>query len=217
MSSGDFRDKSTIQSSQTLPLSAEVLNPSPPRLPPNGRSDGKERRTPSVTPRKFRKFFTPRTLPAASNRLPLHEISAPVLNTQSNQSSPLRPFQNLHGQEDSPSGFTRELKRRKLIHTPESSPEHKVHVFAGAVDENVKLATEPQSSPCERAAASANYCEDQAESCPLPNSRSVKQRIVPFVKRGLGAQLLTRSSSSRHQYHEYPTDGLYLTLGPLWT
>ncbi|RFU34939.1 hypothetical protein B7463_g1426, partial [Scytalidium lignicola] len=107
---------------------------SEPQLPPssqpsassplsNGRSGRKERRNPSITPRKFNKFFTPRTTRVSSGRHALYDITPPANNRSGIQSSPLRPFRAINGQENSPTGFTRELKRRKLLHTTEPSPD----------------------------------------------------------------------------------------------
>ncbi|CAK7211124.1 hypothetical protein SBRCBS47491_001012 [Sporothrix bragantina] len=94
---------------------------------------GKERRQPSITPRKFRRFFTPRTRvsanPSAARRA-LRDLTARALNRSQTpassplhfNSSPLVADDNSHGGDDVlPS--SRIVKRRKTgHHTPETSP-----------------------------------------------------------------------------------------------
>jgi hypothetical protein len=85
----------------------------------------KEKRQPSITPRKFNRFFTPRShghFPIKLPRGALEDITAPANNRNSTQSSPLRQFTHENGAENSPTTFTREMKRRKLLHTPSPSP-----------------------------------------------------------------------------------------------
>lgn len=86
------------------------------------RLDGrKEKRQPSITPRKFNRFFTPRSRGSLTIKLPrgaLEDITLPANNRNGTQSSPIRPFNNGNGVENSPTTFTREMKRRKLLHTP---------------------------------------------------------------------------------------------------
>ena len=86
----------------------------------------KEKRQPSITPRKFNRFFTPRShgsLPIKLPRGALEDITSPANNRNGTQSSPIRPFSNGNGVENSPTTFTREMKRRKLLHTPSPSPD----------------------------------------------------------------------------------------------
>lgn len=97
-------------------------------LSPPRRSTAKERRNPSITPRKFKRFFTPRPRVSAHispARKALRELAAPHANTLRYQtptpSSPLRA----PGEEDSvadENGTLPSNKRRKFQHTPDSSP-----------------------------------------------------------------------------------------------
>ena len=193
-----------------LPPRNDILSSSPPRpstYKPNGR---KERRDPSVTPRKFRRFFTPRTtgnIHISSARQALHEITGnPTLNHHITQSSPLRPFRNLGTLESSPVQIQRQYKRRKLFHTPEPSPEHgpKEHGFLGVYegnnDENVP------SSPCQRAVLDMEHIEEEAEPEEVP--REPLKRIKKLSDRGISGQMLnmriSSSSRSRRQHYEYP-------------
>jgi hypothetical protein len=197
------------------------MNSSPPRPSTYTTSGRKERRDPSVTPRKFRRFFTPRSHGNfnSSSRQALYDITAPALNRNAAQSSPLRPFRGLNGPDSSPVGFSRELKRRKLIHTPEASPEHNSkarttrggHGGPSRIDNLV-------SSPCERAAPDMDYINEEEEETdveePDPPKQVVK-RVVRLSERGLAGQMLNMSlgvsySSSRRQHYEYPTNGMLL-------
>src|SRR5438105_2486454 len=90
---------------------------SPPRAPP---SRGKERRNPSITPRKFQRFFTPRSRvssnPSAARRA-LRDLAGPALNRCQTPSSPLKPIS-----EDNVAGelpVHRSAKRQKIQHTPD--------------------------------------------------------------------------------------------------
>lgn len=117
-----------------IPSSPQEIPSSPPQIrsdaarfrspqPPSTR----ERRNPSVTPRKFRKFFTPRSYgPAtrASTRNALHDIT--TNNVHQSQSSPIRAPRSLNELSNEPPSsppVPRDLKRRKLFHTtPSTSP-----------------------------------------------------------------------------------------------
>ena len=205
MSSPSFTDNSGPQSSQETPVPSQSLNLSPRRSSRNSRNERKEQRPPSITPRKFRRFFTPRSLDPIREPFPRHalnQITAPNFNRNA-QSSPLRPFRAVGGQENSLTGFTN-LKRRKLMHTPEASPE-KEHGLV--LDEDAKEVG-LQSSPCERATIGDANQDEERYGRPTP--KIAKPRIVPFSNRGIGAQLLemsSRTSASNRQYLEYPACG----------
>lgn len=90
-------------------------------MAPQGESS-KEKRLTSITPRKFTRFFTPRShgpSAAGSSRRILFDLTAPANNRRGIQSSPIRPLNTTADQENSPISFTRDMKRRKLLHTPE--------------------------------------------------------------------------------------------------
>jgi hypothetical protein len=134
------------------PISSQNLNSSPPRAT---RSRRKEERAPSVTPRRFRKFFTPRSHGYQDTVLlvKLYTKSLHPLNRNVTQSSPLRPFKSVNSKEDSPTSFIRGSKRQKTTHTPETSPRksfrQKTYSFPEAdEDEHDEHLL---SSPCERA------------------------------------------------------------------
>lgn len=211
--------KSTVDpgppSSHEAPLSSQHLNVSPPRASSNGR---KEQRPPSVTPRKFKRFFTPRShgYRHSSARRALHEITAPILNRNVTQSSPLRPFKSVvskdNSKEESPTSFIRGSKRQKTTHTPETSPRKRSRRY-GYRSPNVHEGEGDVllSSPCERAAPDTSYIDQESVEEDQPSPVEPMKRIVSRVDRGLGGQLLDLSIGSsigrRRQHHVYPVNG----------
>lgn len=202
-------------SSQDLASSDPHSSLSPQRAPPNIAHNGrKERRNPSITPRKFSRFFTPRS--QASNcpspsRQALYDITAPSNNHRGVLSSPIR-FSSRAEKDDNPSTFpTRDHKKRKLIHTPEDTPNH-IYAESNGHEELEALRDEDadedlqniQSSPCERAAHVDQIEEEKEHLEPL-------QRIIPLDQRGLGGKLLQSMSGlptrSRRQHYAYPVNG----------
>ena len=211
-------------------MSDTMSTGSPPR-PSNGR---KERRNPSVTPRKFNRFFTPRShgyQQTTASRHALNDITAPANNRGVAQSSPLRPKTPDSQENQNPMLFARDLKRRKLVHTPEGSPERsflskRKGVVAGNGGKARANSHNIQSSPCERVGRSTPYTgevdeleeleeaeagvyEDDEDEEQLLPPKPVK-RIVPLSDRGLGGRLLQLSlGNSIRQHHEYPVNGAY--------
>jgi hypothetical protein len=214
MPSSELADDAGSQDIQVAPLSSQNPNYSPPRAT---RSSRKEQRPPSVTPRKFRKFFTPRShgYQDSSSRQALQELTAPLLNRNVTQSSPLRPFKSVNSKEDSPTSFIRGSKRQKTTHTPETSPRkslrQKTYSFPeaneGEHDEHLL------SSPCERAVPDASEIErEPVEEHQYQEPKEPTKRIVSRVNKSLGGQLLDLSIRSslgrRSQNHIYPVNGL---------
>ncbi|KAJ2896698.1 uncharacterized protein MKZ38_005298 [Zalerion maritima] len=94
---------------------------SPPAQPPKS---GHARGAPSITPRRFRRFFTPRTRlssRSSASRRALHDLAGPALNRFQTPSSPLKP---LHESNVDSGRFTaprRAAKRRRIADTPPAS------------------------------------------------------------------------------------------------
>ncbi|TVY53898.1 Cell division cycle protein cdt2 [Lachnellula cervina] len=199
--------------------------------PPRQANGQKERRNPSVTPRKFNRFFTPRShgyRQSTASRRALNDITAPANNHNIVQSSPLRPKSSLDHQENqNPTLFGRDLKRRKLVHTPEGSPERtflskKKGVIAGNGGKARGNSQNIQSSPCERVGRSTPYAEDRDELEELEEVEAEVydsedeesflppkpvERIAPLSDRGLAGRLLQLSlGNSIRQHHEYPVN-----------
>ncbi len=195
-------------SSPPCPHPTQSRNLSPPRQASAGT---KERRNPSVTPRKFRRFFTPRSHGAIiSARQALQEITQPNLKRNGVQSSPLPPFQGIGGL-DSSGMFTRDIKRRKMLHTPEPTPEHARGGSNEQVHNSIQQGAYIPSSPCERA---LHFIDEEDELLPTTPTWGPPERIVPFADRGLAGQLLNLSiqgsSGTGRQHHVYPVEGLLL-------
>ena len=212
MSSFKSAENKEPSSSQDIPSSDAQSSLSPQRPPPSTRENGrKERRNPSITPRKFGRFFTPRSQASkhpSPGRQALNDIATPP-NNRRGLSSPIR-FTIRGEKDENPSTIpTRNSKKRKLTHTPEATPDHiyaesKEHEeFETLRDENAHHDLQNiQSSPCERA---ANVGQDQDEHGEL------LQRIIPIDQRGIGGRLLQSMSGlptrSRRQRYAYPVNG----------
>jgi hypothetical protein len=182
------------------------------------RSDGKkEKRQPSITPRKFNRFFTPRThgrLTTNSSRAALEDITGPANNRNGTQSSPIRPFNNGIGAENSPTSFTREMKRRKLLHTPSPSPEEpdpeKIYPFYPRSNSNDYTRKEhypPNSS--QLSATTEDALGSQKQELPLHSTPT--RQFKPLDARGIAGrflQLSLRSSTiSKYRCLKYPING----------
>jgi hypothetical protein len=212
MSPGNSLDRTTPPPSQELSLSDE---PSSIQAPQDGAATRKERRNPSITPRKFNRFFTPRSLrssDATSSRRALHEISGLANSRAVNQSSPIRAPRVVSGQENTPTTFTRDLKRRKLYHTPEASPDYS-QVEGKRQDTGFRVLQDVESneghedipsSPCERVPRGLRGIPEETAQEPLQN-------ILQMEEQGLGAQLLQlrihAAPTSRRQDLSYPVNG----------
>ncbi|KAI0145213.1 WD40-repeat-containing domain protein [Xylariaceae sp. FL1272] len=103
----------------------------PPTSPPRTRA-GKERKEPSITPRKFGRFFQPRSrVPSKLSpaREALLDLGSSAVNRRYQTpapSSPLKPLSEIDvlqdDDDDIETDSARQNKRRKYHHTPESSP-----------------------------------------------------------------------------------------------
>lgn len=177
---------------------------------------GKERRQPSITPRKFRRFFTPRSrvsaYPSAARRA-LRDLTARALNrSQAPADSPLQfSFSPLANHDKSDVCFDvlpspRSVKRRKTgHHTPETSPLRPSSVFLDAVTPEPiskmavastllsPLASSPLPAIVDEAASDCDSynVSDESES-ELPYPGPPYKRTIPLAERGFAGQLLQR-------------------------
>ena len=215
MSSIHSSRQTTPPPSQELPLSDRSLST---QALQEGRSVRKQRRNPSITPRKFNRFFTPRSLrssDATSSPNALMEINGGGYNRGGPPSSPIRSHRLVLGQENTPTTFTRDLKRRKLYHTPDSSPnqpqiEGKEQEIGLRVPHDMDSNGEQEnipSSPCERMQRDLHDVQEEATEESL-------EHLVEAEERGLGAHLLqlriNAAPTSRRQHLSYPVNGLFL-------
>ena len=206
---------------QELPLSDPHLSLSPQRPPPSyGHNGRKERRNPSITPKKFSRFFTPRSqMSREPSRRVFNDITAPSNNRRAFLSSPIQ-FCSIAEKGDIPSTYPRDLKRRKLFYLPDETPDHTSEDLKG--DANFEVLQEAdlenvlhiQSSPCERAAQLEQVIEeeeDEEEAQFEAVYAQPLQRIISIDQRGLGGNLLQSTTGlaprSRRQHCAYPVNG----------
>ncbi|KAI1391524.1 WD40 repeat-like protein [Hypoxylon trugodes] len=177
-----------------------MLNPglvSPPR-----NNNGKERRNPSITPRKFRRFFTPRSrVPThiSSARKALQDLAAPSVNNRyqtPDPSSPIRPSSEDHAQDENFDRITtRSFKRRKYHHTPDSSP-----CRPGLLSPIRSLHSSQENIDLDL---------DESEDDELPTLSNPAKPLVPLVSRGFAGQLAQRQMGGMpragRSYMTFPT------------
>jgi hypothetical protein len=123
--------------------------------------------------------------------------------------------------DDNPSTFPRDLKRRKLLHTPENNPDYLYADSKGNEEFEVRRDEDPNecpnddlqhihSSPCERAA-----CLDQVGEVMGEDDYYLEplKRITPVDQRGLYGNLFQSLSGlptrSRRNHHAYPINGKF--------
>ncbi|KAI1849446.1 hypothetical protein JX266_004941 [Neoarthrinium moseri] len=171
-------------------------------LSPPRRNNGKERRNPSITPRKFRRFFTPR--PRLSSHLTpghisparkaLRDLAGPELNNRYQTpapSSPLLPPTEQEYTHDENAIENSRAKRRKMHHTPDSSPcrpqpLESVPPFQSGVKEPALLSP-IQSLRSSQETLDSDESEDEYELQQQPI-----RRLAPLTSRGYSGQLLQR-------------------------
>jgi hypothetical protein len=203
---------------------------SPPRRgPPRNR----ERRNPSITPRKFQRFFTPRSRvpaqPSAARRA-LLELTAPVLNRSQTPSSPLKPLLELSQDDDFIPSYThseKPLKRRKVDFTPNqphvgfvSSRHHPLQVpaqlqFSQTSNVETGLLSPIQSMPSTQSTEAEADLETDALDGELPAElSSPPRRISTLSQRDVAIHVVQReagaSSRTLHRSLAFPVTG---TLG----
>lgn len=199
-------------------MSSQEL-PSPQKQLTYGQDSQRERRNPSITPRKFNRFFTPRSqgyLPSSTARQALHDVTRTLSNRDGIQSSPLRPTRNATGQENGPTAFTRDLKRRKLLHIPNPMPEHTClekhlqspnYMVIQDRDSEAEYLADIPSSPSPHVIPYTEYVGDERGGFSGPT-----KRIIPMEGRGLAGQLCQFSIGNSTRPRRWPL--LYPVHGP---
>ncbi|KAK4449130.1 WD40-repeat-containing domain protein [Podospora aff. communis PSN243] len=193
-------DKPPSGTKSSAMLNNNLLS-SPPRAPP---SRGKERRNPSITPRKFQRFFTPRSRvssqPSAARRA-LRDLAGPALNRCQTPSSPLKPISEENAVNDEPVSY-RGAKRRKVQHTPDRSqcplpsPLASSPAFLQTPDARPGLRS-PIRDLRSRQAQDAIFfddtaSEDEDDGLELPGEEKEVNIPVPLDRRGFEGQLVQR-------------------------
>ncbi|KAK8041301.1 WD40 repeat-like protein [Apiospora phragmitis] len=185
--------------SNSPPTENARLLSSPPR-----RNNGKERKNPSITPRKFRRFFTPRSSLSSHithispARKALKELACPEVNNRYQTPTPSSPLQPPNEEEEDliinenfASNF-RATKRRKFHHTPESSPCRPEPLDHGPIKPS-PIGKTALLSPIGSLQSSQDVLDSQEsdDDEDLPVEKPVK-RLAPLTAHGLGGQRLQR-------------------------
>ncbi|KAK8047724.1 hypothetical protein PG996_015788 [Apiospora saccharicola] len=192
-----FSDNVMISSSP--PQETARFLSSPPR-----RNNGKERKNPSITPRKFRRFFTPRSALASHigyispARKALKELAGPQVNNRYQTPAPSSPLQPPNEEEEDLvanenfASNSRATKRRKFNHTPESSPCRPEPLNHGSIKPS-PIGKTALLSPIGSLQSSQDILDsresDDDEEQPIANPI---KRLAPLSTRGLGGQMLQR-------------------------
>ncbi|KAI0810659.1 WD40-repeat-containing domain protein [Xylaria sp. FL0064] len=194
-------------------MSSPMPNENPHFLSPPRQRSGKERKDPSITPRKFKRFFTPRSSRVPSQLSParkaLRDLGASTVNQRYQApalSSPLKPLfeEDLQDEESEPPSC-RLSKRRKIQHTPDSSPIRPSPVTVSHSFEAGLL------SPIRSLASSQEICEETDDDCSdddVSTPSHPPKRLLPLSNRGLAGQLAQRELGglprAGHAYMSYP-------------
>ena len=197
-------------------LSNSLLS-SPPRT---SQPRNKERRNPSITPRKFQRFFTPRSRvsskPSAARKA-LRDLAGPALNRCQTPSSPLKPISEENGANDFP--VRRGPKRQKVQHTPDRSASQ----LLSPLNTSPPQLQTPDSRPALRSPIqSLRALNATQESLDLEDSASEDEDAptepnykhpVPLTRRGLTGQLFQRMTGgiagASHRTLRYPAAGRF--------
>lgn len=204
---------SSTAAKTTASMARSLLVSSPQRMPSS--SQTKESRKPSITPRKFQRFFTPRSRvssqPSASSRA-MRDLTASALNRCQTPSSPLKAISEDRICDDAAGpAAARATKRRKMQHTPETSPLRPTSAH-GATSSPPPPLADVSASPSRRrqllspirSLPASQSSQDAIDSDidvvvsedELPPLAAPVARTVPLPSRGLAAQLVQRMTGS---------------------
>ena len=198
-------------------LRENLQTSSPPRM---SSARGKERRQPSITPRKFRRFFTPRSRvssqPSAARRA-LRDLTAQALNGSPLGSSPLKESSDVDGS-TAASQNLRDAKRRKMHHTPDPSSPLKAPSEIDVTPQRPAKFLNPLMSPLESLHPSQtddelNASDSDMSDPDLPSHSRPSSPIVPLFKRGLAGQLVQRRLGTMpcpgRKFLSFPVSGVF--------
>ncbi|KAM3083639.1 hypothetical protein ACMFMG_002245 [Clarireedia jacksonii] len=200
---------SPMRSEQMDPLSSqdEVSSPQlPSHTSPRTRVSRKERRQPSITPRRFSRFFDAQrgaSMSSPSGRA----LKAIVNNRQSTQSSPLKCSKILEadGEENESPLTPREFKRRKRVtgdsDLDEACSGNPVKRRTGQVLDDFSMSPFPD--------VKLQVLEGVEKCTDITHKEKPTRRITPFANRGFSARLLQSSlgiSRSRQPNLAYPVN-----------
>lgn len=213
------RSAAPVGATPSSPIRKDTRLLSPPR-------HNKERRNPSITPRKFRRFFTPRPRQSAQfttghispARRALRELATPDPSQQFNHryqtpapSSPLKAPSEVGQDQDENIIDGSRAKRRKIHHTPESSPIRPQPLdLLSDIEPNTRRPA--LLSPIQSLGSSLEILEsDESDDDDFFERRPIR-RLAPLTTRGFGGQLLQRELGSMpragRSFMTYPSSGL---------
>ncbi|AEO62625.1 uncharacterized protein THITE_120558 [Thermothielavioides terrestris NRRL 8126] len=206
---------SAAKSSGTLGTS---LLSSPPRAPP---SRGKERRNPSITPRKFQRFFTPRSRVSSKPsavRKALCDLTAPALNRGQTPSSPLKPPSEDLGHDSLPLPHLQDAHRSKRRRVQLTTPEKQTNPLPSPLNSSPLLPTPDLrpglSSPIQSLKSRQGLRDGVFVDDDVPEddeeeptaATPLYKRPVPLHRRGLGAQLVQRMTGAMRYASDRPLE-----------
>lgn len=193
-----------LRTSATIASSPQSMTSSP-TIPKNPHAENiRSKKAPSVTPRRFRRFFTPRTAPVHSQgfsaaRQALRDITSPALN-QGGQTTAHRralgPFRDLDisGDENARAVITRNGKRRKVLPTPEplstsSTPSKRRR----ACPDTFVLVDDPKEASIAVGLSTPPAVENEDETTDDACRPLGRKAFVRFSDASIGVRLLGRS------------------------
>ena len=210
--------KPSTTAAKTTATMARSLVSSPPRMPS---SQAKEKRVASITPRKFKRFFTPRSRvdshqPSASTRV-LRNLTASALNRCQTPSSPLKPGladTTCNDEFITPGRATKRQKTQHVLETPvrpmsppDSSPALP-HMEASPSRRRRQLLSPIRSLSASQSSHDAADSDDAMSVDDLPSMPAPVKSIVTLPSRGMAAQLVTRMTGGvprgGHHLMRYP-------------
>ncbi|EXJ78763.1 hypothetical protein A1O1_09165 [Capronia coronata CBS 617.96] len=162
------------------------------------RRSSRVKKNPSVTPKRFTKFFTPRPRNAQravrTSRKALQNLSAASLNSRSHASG----FLDLPLDDQN----NRARKKRKLsfssIPSIPSSPIKKDHsAFSSSQENSQSGQRQPPADNNEHASGCVDTDEEEDTEEELPGSRSFPPRLIPYRSISSSANLLSRRIEGR--------------------
>ena len=195
-----------LRTSATIGSSPQSMSSSP-AIPKDPHAENiRSKKAPSVTPRRFRRFFTPRTAPVHSQgfsaaRQALRDITSPALNRGGQTTEHRRalgPFRDLvsFGDENATAVITRNGKRRKVLPTPEplstsSTPTKRRRTCP----DTFVLVDDPGDASITVGLSTPPAVEDEDEDETTDDARRPlgRKAFVRFSEASVGARVLRRS------------------------
>ena len=193
-----------LRTSATIASSPQSMTSSP-TMPKGPHAENiRSKKAPSVTPRRFRRFFTPRTAPVHSQgfsaaRQALRDITSPALNRGGQTTAHRRalgPFRDLDisGDENATTVITRNGKRRKVLPTPEplstsSTPSKRRR----ACPDTFVLVDDPREASITVGLRTLPAVEDEDETTDDACRPLRRKAFLRFSEASIGARVLKRS------------------------